>query len=103
MDTNSIYTVLITIVTVLGSTSAWRFYEKRAISKEREENFLKDDCRERIIKLEALLEKSSKEKDDMRSTILTLSSQVSELRVKVEFLEMENQDLHKKTRKKLSE
>lgn len=103
MDTTSIYTVLITIVTVLGSTSAWRFYERRALSKEREENFLKDDCKERIIKLEALLEKSSKEKDDMRSTILTLSSQVAELRVKVEFLEMENQDLHKKTRKKLSE
>lgn len=103
MDTNSLYTVLITVVTVLGSTSAWRFYERRALSKERSENFMKDDCRERIIKLEALLEKSSKEKDDMRNTILTLSSQVAELRVKVEFLEMENQELHKKNRKKLSE
>lgn len=103
MDTNSLYTVLITIVTVLGSTSAWRFYEKRAISKERSENFMKDDCRERIVKLETLLEKSSKEKDDMRNTILTLSSQVAELRVKVEFLEMENQELNKKSRRKLSE
>ena len=103
MDANSLYTVLITVVTVLGSTSAWRYYEKRAILKERSENFMKDDCKERIIKLEALLEKSSKEKDDMRNTILILSSQVAELRVKVEFLEMENQELNKKSRRKLNE
>ena len=103
MDVNSLYTVLITIFTVLGSTSAWKYYEKRALSKERSQNFMKDDCKERIIKLEALLEKSSKEKDDMRNTILTLSSQVAELRVKVEFLEMENQELNNKRRRKLNE
>ena len=61
---------------------------------------MKDECRERIAKLEALLERSSEEKDEMRSTILSLSSQVSELRVKVEYLEMENKELHKSVRKK---
>lgn len=97
MDINSLYTVIITVVTVLGSTSAWRFYEKRAMSKERTENFMKDDCRERISKLELLLEKSSVEKNDMRDKILELTREVAELRVKVEFLEDKNKELLKKT------
>lgn len=97
MDINSLYTVIITLVTVLGSTSAWRFYEKRAMSKERTENFMKDDCRERISKLELLLEKSSVEKNDMRDKILELTREVAELRVKVEFLEDKNKELLKKT------
>jgi hypothetical protein len=97
MDINSLYTVIITVVTVLGSASAWRFYEKRAMSKERTENFMKDDCRERISKLELLLEKSSVEKNDMRDKILELTREVAELRVKVEFLEDKNKELLKKT------
>ena len=97
MDIYSLYTVIITVVTVLGSASAWRFYEKRAMSKERTENFMKDDCRERISKLELLLEKSSVEKNDMRDKILELTREVAELRVKVEFLEDKNKELLKKT------
>lgn len=97
MDINSLYTVIITIVTVLGSTSAWRYYEKRATTKERTENIMKDDCRERISKLELLLERSSVEKNDMRDKILELTREVAELRVKVEFLEEKNKDLLKKT------
>jgi hypothetical protein len=95
MDANSIYTIIITIITVLGSASAWKYYEKRALLKEKAENFMKDECRERIAKLEVLLEKSSKEKDTMRDQILKLTSQVSELRVKVDFLEKENRELKK--------
>ena len=97
MQQESIWTVLITVVGVLGSASAWRFYEKRAMSKERTENFMKDDCRERISKLELLLEKSSVEKNDMRDKILELTREVAELRVKVEFLEDKNKELLKKT------
>ena len=99
MDSVSIYTVLITALTVLGSTSAWRFYEKRAISKEKSENFMKDECRERIVKLEVLLERSSKEKDEMRQEILKLTGEVSELRVKVDFLQKENDTLASNKRK----
>jgi hypothetical protein len=102
MNTDAIVTILATIVTVLGSTSAWRYFEKRAMFKERTENFMKDDCRERIIKLEALLQKSSEEKDDMRRTILSLSSQVAELKVKVEFLEQENHELNRQRRKRFN-
>lgn len=95
MDTNSIYTVIITAVTVLGSSSAWRYYEKRAAIKQSQQNHVKDDCRERIEKLEILLERSSKEKDELRSEILKLTENVASLRVKVEFLEKENKDLIK--------
>jgi chromosome segregation ATPase len=93
---DSVYTVLITALTVLGSTSAWRFYEKRMQAKRDDENFMRDDCRDRILKLEKLLEESSKEKDEMRDTILELTAQVSELKVKVEFLTKERETLEKK-------
>jgi hypothetical protein len=84
----------------LGSTSAWRFYEKRAMRKERDEDFVRDDCRDRISKLEALLQLSSKEKDDMRTTILSLTEKVSALTVKVEFLQKENSELLDEMRKR---
>jgi hypothetical protein len=87
------WTVLITVVTVLTSASAWRFYEKRAIRKERDEEFIRNDCKDRLTKMEALLESSSREKDDMRATILKLTEQVSALAIKVEFLQRENSEL----------
>ena len=86
MQTESVWTVLITVVTVLGSASAWRFYEKRSMRKERDEEFIRHDCKDRIAKLEALLQAASKEKDEMRQTILKLTQQVAELTVKVDFL-----------------
>lgn len=95
MTNDSVWTVLITVVTVLGSASAWRFYEKRAMRKERDEEFIRHDCKDRIAKLEALLENSSKEKDEMRATILKLTEQVSALAVKVEYLQKENSELYK--------
>lgn len=101
MTSESIYTVLITVVTVLGSASAWRFYEKRAMRKERDEEFIRHDCRDRISKLEALLQESSKEKDDMRKTILTLTEKVSALTVKVEYLQKENTELLDEIRKRV--
>jgi hypothetical protein len=96
MDESSIYTVLLTAVTVLGSASAWRFWEKRAMRKEKEEDFVRNDCRDRISKLEALLSESSREKDEMRELILSLTEKVAALTVKVEFLQKENTDLHSK-------
>jgi hypothetical protein len=96
MELSQLYTVLITLVTVLGSAGAWRYYDNRAKRKERTDNFMKDDCRERIRKMEILLERSASEKEEMRKEILKLTAEVSELRVKVEFLEKENIDLIKK-------
>ena len=93
MQAESIYAVIITLITVLGSAGAWRYYEKRAQDKKEEEDFIKDDCARRIDRLEALLEKSSKEKDELREKILELTKDVAELTIKVKYLEMENKRL----------
>jgi hypothetical protein len=90
MDMNSVWTVLVTAITVLGSTSAWKFYERKIELKKDEENFIKQDCRDRISKLEALLKESSEEKEKMRVTILSLTEKVAALTVKVEFLQKES-------------
>jgi len=89
------YSVIITAITVLGGTGAWRYYEKRALSKERDDEFIRHDCKDRITKLEALLENSSKEKDELRSMVLELTKEVAALGVKVEFLTKENDKLEK--------
>ena len=99
MDTNNIYTVLVTIATVLGGSAAWRYYEKRAMHRERDEDFIRHDCKDRISKLEALLESAAKEKDEMRKMIVDLTAKVAELKVTVDFLRKENENLHKKNTK----
>jgi len=95
MEEQSIWTAIITLITVLGGGSAWRFYEKRAMKRDRDEDFNRHYCKDRIAKLEALLENSSREKDEMRATILKLTEQVAALAVKVEYLQKENSDLYK--------
>lgn len=93
MGQESFWTVLVTAITVLGSASAWRYYEKRAMQREKDDDFIRHDCRDRIGKLEALLIASSQEKDSMRQTILELTEKVAQLTVKVEFLQKENGEL----------
>jgi len=83
---DNVWSVLITAVTVLGGTSAFRFYEKRAMRKERDDEFIRHDCKDRIAKLEALLTQSSREKDEMRAQILDLVSEVAALRVEIKYL-----------------
>ena len=95
---DNVYSVLITAITILGGTGAWRFYEKRAMAKERDDEFIRHDCKDRIAKLEALLTQSSKEKDDLRNMVLALTKEVAALSVKVEYLTKENEELHKKTK-----
>jgi peptidoglycan hydrolase CwlO-like protein len=91
----NMYSVLITAITVLGGASAFRYYEKRAQKKEKDDEFIKHDCKDRIAKLEALLSESSREKDEMRAMILDLTREVAALSVKVEFLTKENDKLEK--------
>lgn len=94
----NIYTVLITAISILGGTGAWRYYEKRAMAKERDDEFIRHDCKDRIAKLEALLVQSSTEKDELRKMVLNLTKEVAALSVKVEYLTKENEELHKKRR-----
>jgi hypothetical protein len=86
MNADNIYTVLMTAITVLGSAAAFRFYEKKSMRKERDEDFIRHDCKDRISKLEALLAESSKEKDEMRQQILGLVSEVASLRTEIKYL-----------------
>lgn len=94
----NIYSVLITAITVLGGSAAWRFYEKKAQRRQRDDEFIRVDCKERIAKLELLLNQSSSEKDEMRGMILDLTKEVAALSVKVEYLTKENTELEKKTK-----
>ena len=91
----NIYSVLITAITVLGGTTAFRYYEKRAMRKERDDEFIRHDCKDRISKLEGLLEAASREKDELRNMVLALTKEVAALTVKVEFLTKENDKLEK--------
>jgi hypothetical protein len=89
---NNIWTVLITAITVLGGSQAFRYYEKRAMFRERDDEFIRHDCKDRIAKLEALLELAGKEKDELRGLVLKLTAEVAELRVKVEYFSKINND-----------
>lgn len=95
-----IYTILVTLLTVLTSTAAWKFYERKLNLKAKKEQentidgrMFRDDLRERIVKLETLLSESSKEKDKMRENIVVLTAQISKLEVEVEFLRKDNETL----------
>ncbi len=56
----------------------------------------RDDLKNRVRNLEALLAASSDEKDELRNQVLALTQEVSALRVKVEYLEKENDRLKNK-------
>jgi peptidoglycan hydrolase CwlO-like protein len=99
MDSN-LTSIIVTAMTVLSGTTAWRYYEKRAQRKEKDEEFIRHDCRDRIAKLEALLTESAREKDELRNLILELTREVAELRVKVEYLTEENEELERAYKKK---
>lgn len=86
LNMENVYSVLITAITTLGGAAAWRFYEKRAQHREDDERFIRHDCQTRIMKLEALLEQSSREKDEMRATILHLTAEVAKLQTEIKYL-----------------
>jgi|TARA_R110000787_G_scaffold24935_5_gene70250 hypothetical protein len=100
---DNITTVVVTMIAVLFSAGAWRFYERKIKLKTKletldrtDQNMYRDDLRERVKRLEKLLLSSSEEKDIMRDQILSLTKEVSALHVKVDFLEKENQRLKSK-------
>lgn len=55
MQPESIYAVIITLVTVLGSAGAWRYYEKRAQERKEDEDYIKDDCAKRIDRFRTII------------------------------------------------
>ena len=97
MDIQTIATVFITLITVLGSSAAWKYYEKK-LSYRLQEKKLEEiedtmhitDLRKRIEKLEKLLEMASEEKDDLRNEIIKLTAATSTMKTELEYLLKEN-------------
>ena len=83
---DNVWTVLVTLAGALTGASAWRYFEKRAAKKEEDDRFIRHDCQSRIAKLEALLERSSAEKDELRNQILTLTAEVAKLQTQILYL-----------------
>ena len=94
--------IVITIIGVLGSASIWKYMEARLKARNESKKLdiknndgvqYRDDLKDRVRNLETLLAQSSDEKDELRDKVLKLTEEVSALRIKVEFLEKENQRL----------
>lgn len=97
--------IIITVVSVAGTAGIWQFLQARLKVKSEEKKSqlensdgvqYRDDLKNRVRNLEALLASSSDEKDELRNQVLALTQEVSALRVKVEFLEKENERLKNK-------
>lgn len=102
---DNITQIAVTLATVLGSAGVWKFAEARLRVKAQQrknetENSdtvqYRDDLKNRVSNLEALLAQSSDEKDELRDKVLALTEEVSALRIKVEYLEKENERLKNK-------
>jgi|TARA_R110000803_G_scaffold136191_1_gene203162 flagellar basal body-associated protein FliL len=92
MDSN-ITSIIITVVSVLGATGAWKFYEllvkqKREREKEdrSEKTIYRDDLKFRVDKLE-------KGKDECMTSLITINAELAALRIKLEYIEEENKVL----------
>jgi len=102
---DNITQIIITLATVAGSAGIWKFFEARLRVKSEEKKTerensdgvqYRDDLKNRVRNLEQLLATSADEKDELRNQVLALTQEVSALRVKVEFLERENDRLKNK-------
>lgn len=102
MTSQNFVSVMITAITVLGSTAAWSFYEKRMKLRfqedredERQQHLFRDDLRERVAILESKLETSYKEREELQTEIRKLSEATAAMRVEIDFLRKENETLRK--------
>ncbi len=100
MEQNDIITLLIAVVGTLGGASAWQFYQKRleikavADEKEKEQVHLyRDDLRERVAVLEAKLDSSRNERDELLEKLRVLAEETAALRVEVQYLREEREKL----------
>lgn len=97
--------IIVTIIGVLGSASIWKYLEARLKAKSESDKLnienndgvqYRDDLKNRVRNLESLLATNGQEKDDLREQVLALTAEVHALRVKVDFLEKENERLKNK-------
>lgn len=91
---------IITIVTVLGSAGAWQFYQSRMKLRHEErkedkgeQTLFRDDLRERVAVLEQKLEEAYAEKEKTQQRLAVVMTELAEYKVRLEFLEKENDRL----------
>lgn len=91
---------IITIVTVLGSAGAWQFYQSRLKIRHQErqedkgeQTLFRDDLRERVAILEEKLEQAYEEKNAVSERLAMVMTELAEYKVRLEFLEKENDRL----------
>ena len=92
--------IVITAVTVLGSAGAWQFYQNKLKLKHQEkqedrseQTLFRDDLRERVAVLEEKLEQAYREKAEVSEKLVKVTTQLAEYKVRLEFLEKENERL----------
>ena len=102
---DNITQIIITIVTVAGSAGIWKFLEARIKTNSENKKLeiensdgvqYRDDLKNRVRNLEAMLASSSDEKDELRKQVLELVAEVHSLRVEVDYLKKENERLKNK-------
>jgi hypothetical protein len=93
-------TVIVTVATVLGSTGAWSYYQNKLKLKydtkkedKSEQNLYRDDLRERVTILETKLDEERTAKQKTTEEVIELRTKLTEYKVRLEFLEKENERL----------
>lgn len=100
----SIFTVVVTALTVFTSTTAWNFWIKRMEiknankvkeieSKQKENSEFKDNLKERLSLLELKLDKAERKNEELQEQIIGLVEKIGGLNVEVEILRKENEVL----------
>lgn len=100
MEIDNVASIIVTAITVLGSTTAWNYYEKRMKIKQDQhrdeaiqQNMFRDDLRERVAILESKLESSYREREELQSELRKLAESTAAMRVEIDFLRKENESL----------
>ena len=93
-------TIIVTAVTVLGSTGAWTYYQNKLKLKyeakkedKSDHNLYRDDLRERVVILETKLDEERTAKQKTTEEVIELRTKLTEYKVRLEFLEKENERL----------
>jgi hypothetical protein len=97
MTPESYVTIIVTAISVLGSSAAINFYNSRLRRRDYEEEEHKrhsmqmnGDLRERVAVLESKLERAEREKDELQQEMFKLIESLAAIKVEVEFLRKEN-------------
>lgn len=93
-------TILMAIIAAFTSAGAWQFYtgflkarREKAKEDKSEQNMFRNDLIERVAALERKLEEAHREKEEVERELTCVKTELAEYRVRLEFLERENERL----------